>query len=146
MKRLWVQISLVIVLVTITITLFPLVSRQLDLFSGLSKAASLSALTESERRLSVEEATRIEAEVGNRVWRRTWYSIAFGAVVGLGVGIWLSRSLTKPLTALAQGAKAVAARDLDYRVPEKGSQEMQAVAHAFNDMAAVFKASTNSAT
>ena len=55
------------------------------------------------------------------------------------MGIVLSRSLIKPLVALEQGAKAVAAHDLTHRVPEKGSREMKTVAHAFNEMAAELK-------
>ena len=139
MKRLWVQISLIIMLVAVTITLFPLVARQLGLVPELSKSTTGATVAESGQTLPREEASRIEAEATDRAWWRTWLTIAFGAVVGLGVGILLSHSLTKPLIALERGAKAVAARDLNYRVPEKGSQEMKTVARAFNDMAAGLK-------
>lgn len=60
-------------------------------------------------------------------------------VAGLGgilFGVVMSRSLTAPLSKLAEAAKAIGARNLSQRVEEKGSDEMIAVARAFNEMAA----------
>lgn len=60
-------------------------------------------------------------------------------VAGLGgilFGVVMSRSFTAPLSQLADAAKAIGARNLSQRVEEKGSDEMVAVARAFNEMAA----------
>jgi signal transduction histidine kinase len=48
----------------------------------------------------------------------------------------MSRSLTAPLNNLAAAARDIGARNLSRRVEEKGSDEMVAVARAFNEMAA----------
>ena len=136
MNRLWVRISLIIGLVAVIITLFPLAVRRLGL--GPERTA-VTVTTAQEQTFSRAEISKIQADIGNRIWLLTWSTVAFGAVVGLGVGVLLSRSLIKPLTALEQGAKAVAAHDLTHRVPEKGSREMKTVAHAFNEMAAELK-------
>jgi len=50
-------------------------------------------------------------------------------------GIAMSRSLTAPLNNLAIGAKALGNRNLSQRVLEIGTDEMQAVARSFNEMA-----------
>jgi two-component system OmpR family sensor kinase len=51
-------------------------------------------------------------------------------------GVLTSRSLTAPLSHLAEAARAIGARDLSRRVEVAGSDEMVEVAQAFNDMAA----------
>jgi signal transduction histidine kinase len=65
--------------------------------------------------------------------------IAFGsAVLGAGAGLLISRSLSRPLTLLAQAARAFAARDWSQRVPLKATAhvaEVHEVAQAFNHMA-----------
>ncbi|MEM7346322.1 MAG: ATP-binding protein [Chloroflexota bacterium] len=60
---------------------------------------------------------------------------ALAGVSGIISGILMSRSLTAPLDHLAQAARAIGTRDLSRRVDVRGSQELQAVAVAFNEMA-----------
>ena len=55
---------------------------------------------------------------------------------GIVFGIVMSRSLTAPLNNLAEAARDIGARNLSRRVEEKGSDELVAVAQAFNEMAA----------
>jgi signal transduction histidine kinase len=55
---------------------------------------------------------------------------------GIVFGVLMSRTLAAPLNNLAVTAKALGKRDLSQRVEEKGSDEMIAVARAFNEMAA----------
>jgi signal transduction histidine kinase len=141
MNRLWVRISLTIALVAVIITLFPLAARRLGLHPDRLNPTAITAGAEPEQTLSGEEVSKIQADIVDRVWWLTWSTVAFGAIVGLAVGMLLSRSLIKPLVALEQGAKAVAAGDLTHRVSEKGSQEMKTVAHSFNDMATELKRS-----
>ena len=69
---------------------------------------------------------------------RMRYILIAGAAVavlaGLAIGAVLSRSLTAPLQRLAAAARAVAAGDLQQRVPVEGSIEMVDLAQAFNEM------------
>ncbi len=62
--------------------------------------------------------------------------ILVGSVLGIAAGAWLSRRMTAPLDDLAAGAGQVGAGDLTVRVTPKGSDEMVALADAFNRMAA----------
>lgn len=57
-------------------------------------------------------------------------------ILGLIFGVLASRGLTAPLNRLAVAARAIGARNLDYRVPVQGSTEMREVAESFNEMAA----------
>ena len=61
---------------------------------------------------------------------------AVGGVGGIIFGVVMSRGLTAPLNDLARAAKAFGSRNLSQRVAEKGSDELIAVARAFNEMAA----------
>jgi signal transduction histidine kinase len=62
-------------------------------------------------------------------------TLAVGVVSALVFGVWMSRRLTKPLNELAEGTQAITARDLTYRVPVQGSEEIRALARSFNEMA-----------
>jgi signal transduction histidine kinase len=57
-------------------------------------------------------------------------------VVAVSAGIWMSRRVTAPLAELEGAAQAVGRQDFSHRVSLHGSQEMVAVATAFNEMAA----------
>ncbi|MCB0213812.1 MAG: HAMP domain-containing protein [Anaerolineae bacterium] len=63
---------------------------------------------------------------------------AAGLAAGGGIlfGILMSRTLTAPLNSLVEAARSIGARDLSKRVEEKGTDEIIAVARAFNEMAA----------
>ena len=56
-------------------------------------------------------------------------------LVGLLAGILLARALAAPLNRVSAAAQAIAAGDLAQRVPEQGTEETQAVARSFNQMA-----------
>ena len=57
------------------------------------------------------------------------------SLLGVGLGIILARGLTAPLHHLVDGARALAQRNLSRRVETGGSQEIEEVGHAFNEMA-----------
>jgi signal transduction histidine kinase len=59
----------------------------------------------------------------------------FGLLVGIALSIVMSRSVTRPVSQLADAVQAVGRRELGYRVQSKGSQELQDLATAFNQMA-----------
>jgi signal transduction histidine kinase len=56
------------------------------------------------------------------------------AAIGAGVGIWLSRSLTKRLSALEITAAAVAGGDLDQQMPIEGEDEIASLARSLGRM------------
>jgi signal transduction histidine kinase len=56
-------------------------------------------------------------------------------LLGISVGVLLSRGLSAPLSNLAEAARAIGGRNLTRRVDVRGSQEVQEVARAFNEMA-----------
>jgi signal transduction histidine kinase len=58
-----------------------------------------------------------------------------GLLFGLFLSISMSRSVTRPITKLAEATRAIGQRELGYRVPLKGSQELQELAQSFNHMA-----------
>jgi signal transduction histidine kinase len=62
-----------------------------------------------------------------------------GGVSGIVIGVLMSRTLTAPLSNLAQAARAIGARNLSQRVEVTGSDEMIEVARAFNEMAAALE-------
>ena len=57
-------------------------------------------------------------------------------LIGTAVGVISSRGLTAPLNKLVEAAKAVGAKNLSLRVEVQGTEEIKAVAQAFNEMAA----------
>lgn len=61
--------------------------------------------------------------------------LLIGAGVGTIAGVLLSRSLAKPLDALADAARDIGAQNLSRRVEVIGTDEIADVAKAFNDMA-----------
>ena len=60
---------------------------------------------------------------------------AFGALVVAASIFLVSRALSRPIAALAEGARRVAAGELSYRVASVGTDEVGALAASFNDMA-----------
>jgi signal transduction histidine kinase len=68
-----------------------------------------------------------------------WIAIAalpiFSLLVGAVLSIWMSRRVTRPVSQLAEAARAIGQRDLGYRVNADESQELQDLAKSFNRMA-----------
>jgi len=61
--------------------------------------------------------------------------ILLGLIVALGLGWALARDLTSPIRSLYEGAKAIAAGELGYRVAVKSRDEIGDLAFKFNQMA-----------
>ncbi len=57
----------------------------------------------------------------------------------LVISFWLSRTITRPIVALTEGAKAVGRGELDYRVEVTTDDEFGTLARAFNRMASDLK-------
>jgi len=56
------------------------------------------------------------------------------AAVGVLCGRWLARRIAAPLHKLARGTEALAAGDLNHRIPVSGAKELGDLARAFNTM------------
>ncbi|MGE5139133.1 MAG: sensor histidine kinase [Rudaea sp.] len=65
-------------------------------------------------------------------------------VVGILLGLVLSRNLAAPLANLAQGARAISRHELGRRVQVQGAEEVRQAALAFNEMADELEASDRS--
>ena len=90
------------------------------------------ALMESVPPELAAQFERIEREVFPR---QLIGFILIVATVSTVTGMWLARTLTAPLDRLAKAARAFGNRNLSQRVEVKGTEEIVAVADAFNDMA-----------
>src|SRR5687767_1984408 len=72
------------------------------------------------------------------------YSALIGSVIALLLGIFLSRTLTRPIRELTQATHAVSEGDLSQQVPVRSSDELGELAQAFNKMSAELSRSINS--
>lgn len=59
----------------------------------------------------------------------------FGLLMGFVLSLVMSRSVTRPVSQLAEAARAIGRRELGYRVETRGSQELVDLAQSFNRMA-----------
>ena len=66
------------------------------------------------------------------------------AVIALLLGIFLSRTLTRPIRELTQATHAVSEGDLSQQVPVRSNDELGELARAFNKMSAELSRSVNS--
>lgn len=66
-----------------------------------------------------------------------------GGLLGVVFGVVAGRNFTAPLTTLATAARAIGAGDLRQRVVPTGSEEVAAVATAFNEMATQLESAEN---
>ena len=81
--------------------------------------------------------TQRTTAVTSAVRRAVWGIVAVAALVllaGLAVAVLVAGQLARPVRRLAAAADAVAAGDLDTRVPEEGPPEHRRLASAFNAM------------
>lgn len=61
--------------------------------------------------------------------------VATIAVVGIGVGVQVSRTMSAPITRLSEAAQRIGAGELQTRISVGGSRELVELAQAFNTMA-----------
>lgn len=82
------------------------------------------------------------------ILRQLLWPLTLAALVGLAgavlATIFLSRSIAQPITRLTRAADAVAAGDLDRRVPGEGYDEVGRLVHSFNTMVARLQATYDS--
>ncbi len=137
MNRLWVRISLAILGSLVLLLAISLAVRQfavqLDMIPALGPVPpELAAYIDEIPAPLVEQ---LMESVRRGFWETFLQTLALGTGLALLLGIWISRSLAAPLSDLEQGARAIEAGELSRRVEPGGSDEMRAVAGAFNSMA-----------
>ncbi len=132
MKQLWVRFSLIIGSVIMIVAVLPTVVfalllryNRLPMQDGILERLPLDA----------EQFATIRSLILQGIARDVFVGIAFSLIIGVVVGVSLSRMVARPLTMLEDGAKAIAGGDLTHRVDVLGSEEMRSVGIAFNEMA-----------
>jgi signal transduction histidine kinase len=72
-----------------------------------------------------------------------FYGALIGAVIALLLGIFLSRTLTRPIRELTRAAHAISQGDLSQKVSVRSKDELGELAEAFNKMSAELTRSVN---
>jgi sigma-B regulation protein RsbU (phosphoserine phosphatase) len=92
-----------------------------------------------ETKKKISEATRsINARVNQMldgIYATFIHFIIIMVIAILVISFWLSRTITRPIVALTEGAKAIGRGELDYRVEVTTDDEFGTLARAFNRMA-----------
>jgi signal transduction histidine kinase len=70
---------------------------------------------------------------------RTLGVLAGGLGLAALAGVWLARRMVVPISAVAQGAARIGGGDLDYRIDVRSGDEIESLAHSFNDMGSRLK-------
>jgi signal transduction histidine kinase len=84
-----------------------------------------------------------ELEFIERINITLFYGALIGAVIALLLGVFLSRSLTRPIRELTQATHAVSEGDLSQQVPVRSNDELGELAQAFNKMSSELLRSVN---
>lgn len=63
-----------------------------------------------------------------------WLSVLVLCAGAIGMTVWFSLGISRPINRLARNFKAVAGGDFDLQVPAAGKSELDDLARAFNDM------------
>lgn len=134
MNRLWVRFALAIAGLLLFVAIVPALFN-VAMNNGVLPRAD-SRFAEIWDALPPDARTEFVAAFHETVTQLLLRLILSAAAIGILAGVLLSRMLTAPLQALEAGAQAVARKELSHRVPEQGSDEIRAVAQAFNQMAA----------
>lgn len=131
MNRLWMRFALTVTGIVLMVVLVPATLSIIQIYFGLGSPPS------EITRLLPEDVTERLNELAITMIPRTLVRIGFSAgLVGIVAGFLLSRNLTAPLRKLEVAAREIGAQNLSRRVTiKKGSDEILAVAAAFNDMA-----------
>jgi two-component system nitrogen regulation sensor histidine kinase NtrY len=87
-------------------------------------------------RLVVLDSRGDEQELLGRLRQVTVGVAGAALLLALLAGAWISRRVTRPVASLAEGARRVAAGDLQAAVPVEGGRELEELAASFNHMTA----------
>ena len=76
-------------------------------------------------------------EVSSNLWMTVISAVLITSALGIGVAVWLARSLTQPIEQITRVAKQTAAGDLSQRVQIERQDELGVLAESFNQLARV---------
>jgi signal transduction histidine kinase len=134
MQRLQVRFTLAFISVVLLMVLLPFI------LSGIFR---ILGVFQPEIRIGQiidqfpPEEVHLVAEFFRAAFMRQLFAwLVSGAIISIGAGILLSRTLSAPLIKLTHAARAIGAKDLSRRVEVKGSEEIETLAASFNEMAA----------
>lgn len=122
--------------------LFSAYSRSIDLGRFNSGNSTLLLMLSEER--PQENFATVLAEFRTTLLPSFLQAGIIGLLVAIVLAYLISRSVAKPLQALARGAADVANGQLNVYVPETGPREVRAVAQSFNRMSAEVRAAQQS--
>lgn len=134
MDRLWVRMSLVLIGVSLLIVASTFAVGLTSRFFAPMPSLD-SELDELIATLPPETVQRFEERGRRNATQILTTLIISASIIGVLVGIRFSRSFAAPLEQLETAANAIKSYDYKQRVPVEGSQEVVAVATAFNEMA-----------
>ncbi|GJM41657.1 MAG: hypothetical protein DHS20C20_19390 [Ardenticatenaceae bacterium] len=133
MNRLRTRLILAFVGIILLVVVLPLNFSLLGRFLGFLETDP--AMVGIVQDLPPESVARIEEFFFESIPRQIGRLILVGALIGTVAGLLVSRTLTAPLYKLAEAAKEFNFQNLGRRVEVRGTEEITAVADAFNEMA-----------
>jgi signal transduction histidine kinase len=136
MNRLWVRFSLIILGVILFVVISPFLFRGLVFpLMGQDRQMAQELFPQVMETLPPETVEQMMQFFLAETIASLLAYVVVSAVAALLVGSWVGRTLTRPLQQLEKAANAIKAGELNQNVPVQGSQEMVAMATAFNEMA-----------
>ncbi|MFC1996759.1 sensor histidine kinase [Chloroflexota bacterium] len=138
MNRLWIRISLVIIVVVIFGMLLPVaigIATREFRSDEFGPPPEFSQDMDPEVLRERREARGDSFLPGRLVLNNLTPTLIGATIISIIAGILLSRSVSAPLSKLADAAHSIGQRDLTQRVEVRGTQEIREVARAFNEMA-----------
>jgi signal transduction histidine kinase len=125
MNRLWVRLSLAFGMVVILVSLVFGITARIFFEENMKPGPEMQP--------EVREYLRQLRQERNPIDMTTVIVVVGG--VAIGAGIMMSRTLTAPMKELGEAAQAIGRQDLSRRIAVSGTDEVQAMAVRFNEMA-----------
>ena len=85
-------------------------------------------------RLAIEGQVQTSEGAAMQVERISLLTAFLALLVSVAVSIWIVGSISGPLRRLTEGTRAVAQGEFNYRLADKGSDELSGLARSFNQM------------
>lgn len=142
MNRLWVRISLTFVTIIIVLICLPVTLgaiRQAFIADNRDVSPRIEDEPTDSSGPPFVDNEAFEENPGKAIVQMMLRILVITSIIGSIIGVIIARGLTAPLNQLAEAAQYIGAQDLSRQVEIKGSDEIRAVARAFNDMAAALE-------
>ncbi|HTV16841.1 MAG TPA: methyl-accepting chemotaxis protein [Acidobacteriaceae bacterium] len=117
-------------------------SVQLSMGEGREKADAVEGVLGELVRVKEDNARMAAAET-EQTYRNSrtlmLAAILGGILIGLGLGVWIARSISRPLGELADAAKQIALGDLEQNVGYRSGDEVGSLAESFRALIAYIR-------